>query len=115
MKYVYLTLSFVLFSGCKHSDMSTENENKPLDLQVEQDIQQAIGENDYRLYGFKGRRITLPGISPEQTDEVANQCGYKLMDGTGDVIKSERQREQRRNKLAYATMYNQQMVLLCRK
>lgn len=95
--------------------MPTKNKNLSLDLQVEQDIQQAIVDNDYRLYGFQGRRMTLPGISPEQTDDVAKRCGYKLMEGTGDVLKSEQQREQRRKKLEYATLYNQKMLLLCDK
>lgn len=93
--------------------MPTKNENLTLASLVEQEVQQAIGDKDYRLYGFQGRRLTLPGIGPEQTDEIAKQCGYKLMEGTGDVIKSELQREQRRKKLEYATLYNQQMLSLC--
>lgn len=115
MKYIVLTFIFCVLTACKHSTMQSEGVSMSLQERVEQELQQAINNKDYRLYGFQGRRMTLPGIPPEQTNEAAEQCGYKLMSGTGDVVKSEQQRQQRNEKFAYATLYNKKMRLLCEK
>lgn len=115
MKYIVLILIFCMSTACKHSTMKQEYASMALESKVDQELQQAIKDKDYRLYGFQGRRITLPGVGSERTKEASEQCGYKLMSGTGDVIKSEQQRHQRSKKLDYAALYNQKMLLFCIK
>lgn len=99
--------------ACSHSQ-EVQQETVLLS-RVDVDINKAVVNQDFRLYATSGRRTTFPGINNEQLIFVTNVCGKKYFPDTGDVIHSEQQRKQRKNNIAYMQVFNEKMLLLCRK
>jgi len=97
-------------SGCYTTETNGSSTNLP---EPQNAVEEARSNNDYRLYAFKGRRMTVPGLTPEQQQKAQEMCGTKLMEGTGDVIKTPEDREQRKTKLKFATEYNRLMFTSC--
>lgn len=99
-------------SMVKNMDIDPENEQLK---QVTEEVRQAIEAKDYRLYATTGRRVVLPGIVPEQMEQVKQQCGYKKVDDYKDNYSSVDEREKLAAKRDYAKQYNQIMLAHCQK
>ena len=97
-------------AGCASDDHPPKA--KPITA-AQSAIEEARANADYRLYAFKGRRMTIPGLSNEQMVQAKNICGTKLMEGTGDVLKTKQDREKRKLKYKFASEYNQLMFEIC--
>ena len=102
-----LIVGFTL-AGCASKARDTSKT-----MATENAVQQAIVNADFRLYAFKGRRTTIPGLTPEQITQAQKTCGTKFMEGTGDVLKTRADREQRRLKFQFASEYNRLMFQAC--
>ncbi len=112
MKYSWLLLLFLLLVACHHPSSSyTENNTKSA---VELELEQATANKDFRLYATSGRRLTVPGVTENDKASLISQCGRKFMSGTGDVLKSEQARTERKFKIVYMTTYNLKMTMVCR-
>ena len=99
-------------ASCSQID-SESTESEKLSAKVSQAIEQAKKSNDTRLYATSGRRITLPGISAQQQQDMIALCGKKHMDGTGDTLKNIEQRQQRKALILFMTSYNKAMSKIC--
>jgi len=82
---------------------------------VEQALEDAIATKDYRLYGLVGRRVVLPGLENKNVKEIKKRCGIRLLSGTGDVLKSSQDRENRRINYQFAEKINAKLYELCLK
>jgi len=80
---------------------------------IDEEVEKALSQSDYRLYATSGRRIVYPGIVSEKFNKVMEQCGRKFMADTGDVIRSEQQKMDRKQKLAYMALFNKRMIVNC--
>ncbi|PCI62190.1 MAG: hypothetical protein COB35_04430 [Gammaproteobacteria bacterium] len=76
-------------------------------------VQKAKEKKDYRLLAMKGRRITLPGFERQNVNEISQRCGIKLMKNTGDVLKNDEDRENRRLKYQFALNFNHIIFAIC--
>ena len=109
---VCLPLAFIFF-GC--STAQGEKVNTSVLTHLDKEIEQAIANNDFRLYGTSGRRLTIPSINNDKVDSIKERCGIKFLPNTGDVIKSEEQRAERKKNIEYLELYNERMLTLCQK
>ena len=99
-------------ASCSQID-SDPTESEKMSAKVSQAIEQAKKSDDTRLYATSGRRITLPGISAQQQQDMIARCGKKHMDGTGDTLKNIEQRQQRKALILFMTSYNKAMSKIC--
>ena len=114
MKLLVFNIFLLLVSACSYSENKQVVISSPFeDITVEQAIANAIASKDFRLYATSGRRITLPGIAESEFTALKTQCGVKFTEGTGDVIRSASQREQRTQVVHYMTSFNVLMKALC--
>ncbi len=79
------------------------------------DVLLAEENKDYRILATSGRRVTYPGIALEKYDWVHKYCGRKFMSTTGDAITSTKQRNQRVQQIEYMRLYNEKMLLICKR
>ncbi|WP_227095009.1 hypothetical protein [Aeromonas veronii] len=100
MKGVPLLL-LAMLGGCQ-VDAST----------LEQELSANLARQDYRLIVIAGRGEFAPGIAAEQQAEAKARCGKRYLDGLGDVIRPGQQ-EIHAKLSAYASEYNQRMVIHC--
>ncbi|MFQ3235302.1 MAG: hypothetical protein ACI9C4_000856 [Paraglaciecola sp.] len=79
------------------------------------DAQQAIKNRDPRLLAFAGRAISMPGIdlAVYPLAELQQRCGYRVIKGTGDVVKNQNELPLRSKMHDYALIYNQHMLSRC--
>jgi len=113
LKYLLLVLLSTPLFAC-HFYNSSDSENK-VEFAVELALDKAIANKDFRFFATSGRRITLPGVIENEKELLISQCGVKFMPDTGDVLKSEQQRMERKLKVVYMTEYNQRIMRSCRK
>ncbi len=122
--FIYLSV-INLFIGCSHGQeqdaqqsllpsIDEQHETKSAN-KVDQAIELAIANQDFRLYVTSGRRVTFPGINNDELDHVKDRCGVKYLSNTGDVITSEQQRAERKSTIDFMARYNKKMLLLCDK
>lgn len=79
----------------------------------EADARAAIEQDDLRLLGFATRATTLPGVAAEDREAAMESCGVRLLEGFGDVIRSDAELAAMRKASAYAKRYNAVMLLEC--
>lgn len=76
------------------------------------DVAASVRAGDTRIIVRAGRGQVAPGISAEQQAEAKARCGKRYLDGLGDVIRPGQQ-EIHAKLSAYASEYNQRMVIHC--
>jgi hypothetical protein len=108
-------VSAVLQSCTKESKKSTDIvKHKELN-RIEVVLNNAVSNQDYRLYGIAGRRIVLPGFESENYSQIKQRCGVRLLSGTGDVLKNNKDRDKRRANYQFALEINSKLYALCLK
>ncbi len=81
---------------------------------VDDDAQQAIARGDYRLLIFTGRGVTVAGIPAAAEADARQRCGIKYLDGSGDVVRSDRGLQLRKLAHAYSEQYNSKVFEACK-
>jgi len=80
---------------------------------IEVVLNDAVSNQDYRLYGIAGRRVVLPGFESKNFSQIEKRCGVRLLSGTGDVLKNNKDREARRENYQFALKVNSKLYALC--
>lgn len=106
MKWL-ISIPLVLLSACS----MTNNEHK---TEAERAVQEAITKSDLRFLATQGRRTTFPGLDETADKVLIDHCGYRFLEGTGDVIKSAEDKVLRKEKVVYASEYNQLIKQHCK-
>jgi hypothetical protein len=109
----YLLMFFILQGCTKESRTAADIAKEKEQSRVDQVLSDAIANQDYRLYGLAGRRIVLPGFESENFNQIKKRCGVKLLSGTGDVLKNNKDRETRRINYQFALTVNESLYALC--
>lgn len=133
MNYFPCLVLLLAVSGCSQQSnirLDTENQMKNTEQVVQvktspsvikspseanNDVLLAEENKDYRILATSGRRVTYPGIAVEKYDWVHKYCGRKFMPTTGDAITSTKQRNQRVQQIEYMRLYNEKMLLICKR
>lgn len=79
----------------------------------EADARAAIEQGDLRFLGFATRVTTLPGVAATDQEAALAVCGVRLLEGFGDVIRSDAELAAMRQASEYAKRYNAVMLLEC--
>jgi hypothetical protein len=82
---------------------------------AEDDAGVALKYDDKRLLAYYGRGVVIPGIQPDEKEILSEKCGLRMMDGFGDVVRSDAHLEKMKIMRAYAEKYNQLVAPQCRK
>lgn len=123
------SILILLTVGCTSDIVSNktesidEKENQSTRAQTEAsdltDLREAIAlakqNKDYRLLVTSGRSMSIPGVNASDYQTLLALCGKKYNSATGDVIKSQAQRLERKKQIAFMRQYNEQMVAICQK
>lgn len=75
-------------------------------MNPEEDARAALEKGDFRLLGFATRATSVPGIVGADWEAVMKNCGVRLLEGFGDVVRSEAELSAARLAASYATRYN---------
>ena len=78
------------------------------------DAAYALENDDKRLLAYYGRNIMVPGIKPDEKALLSEKCGLRMMEGFGDVVRSDAHLEKMKTMRAYIEQYNQVIAPLCR-
>jgi hypothetical protein len=78
------------------------------------DANLAIQKQDFTLLAFAGRVTSFPGIDNESSP-LQQQCGYRLLANSGDVLRSENELNFRKKLYQYAATYNRLIATACQK
>lgn len=81
--------------------------------EADQDAVYALANGDLRLLAYTTRDIMVPGIEPEQKSLLSEQCGLRMMQGFGDVVRSDEQLQTMKAMREYATEYNKIVAPQC--
>ncbi len=113
-KIIKLTFSTILLFtalGCSHAQkqngvvVDTSQESTVALEQTATEVTQALAfaeqKKDYRLWVTTSRSVTVPGLKPSEFKVAIELCGKQYMPKTGDVIRSEQERTERKKAIAY--------------
>lgn len=116
-KLLSLTLLTVLILTACGSDVSQGSQSVQMvsSAKVTQAVNEAKENKDHRLMYTLGRNPVIPGFESNNFTELKKQCGIKPIHGTGDVIKSESDKQKRRIKYQFAKEYNSNIYKACQK
>ena len=115
-----IALCGLAMSACNNEAITPKTTAKEAPIahklnRVEKALSDAIATKDFRLYGLSGRRIILPGLENKNIKEIKKRCGIRLLSGTGDVLKNNQDRENRRLNYQFAVKINEKLYALCLK
>ncbi|MDJ0833638.1 MAG: hypothetical protein QNJ69_08975 [Gammaproteobacteria bacterium] len=83
------------------------------DANPEQDAKTAISRGDFRLMAMAQRSLVIPGVNPDNSRSYELKCGVNIMQGVGDVIRSQNHLELMKMAHQYALRYNAMIKLHC--
>ena len=111
-----LWLNVLILAACG-SDISKGAQEQQVELptNVAQAINIAKENKDHRLMYTLGRNPVIPGFETNNFSALKKQCGIKPIHGTGDVIKSPSDKQERRVKYQFAKEYNSKIYDICQK
>jgi hypothetical protein len=99
-------------SGIAH-DADNEPKQNESSAQIKEAINKAQERHDYRLMYTLGRNPVIPGFESKKFAQLKIQCGVKPIVGTGDVVKTPKDKQARRLKYQFAVQYNNTIYELC--
>lgn len=115
MRVIYLLILCGILQACSNASSPQDEQANSAQTELIAAIEQAKLHKDFRLLATQGRRMAIPGIEPQQAASYIKRCGIKLMKQTGDVLKTQQQKQQRLEQLEFASQYNQQVLSLCQQ
>lgn len=77
------------------------------------DAARAIAQGDLRLLGLATRAISLPGVDPDEYYRYEQACGYRLIEGVSDVVRSDEHLRLIQKARSYALQYNAAIKTRC--
>ncbi len=77
------------------------------------DAGSAIAQGDLRLLGLATRAVSLPGVDPDEYHRYEQACGYRLIEGVSDVVRSDEHLRLIQKARSYALRYNAIIKTLC--
>jgi hypothetical protein len=114
---ITLLTCFVVSSvlqGCTKESKTPQDIAKDKEFsRIEVVLNEAVSNQDFRLYGLAGRRVVLPGFESENFSQIKKRCGVRLLSRTGDVLKNNKDREERRENYQFALKINSKLYPLC--
>lgn len=103
-----------VLQGCTKESKTLEDIAQDKEFsRIEVVLNDAVSNQDYRLFGIAGRRVVLPGFESENFSEIEKRCGVRLLSGTGDVLKNNKDRDERRENYQFALKVNSKLYVLC--
>lgn len=81
---------------------------------AQEDASYALDNDDMRLLAYTTRGITVPGIDDAEKDTISKQCGIRMLDGFGDVVRNEEQLRRMKAMHAYVSRYNAVIAKRCK-
>jgi len=120
LKYIAIWLFLSTTTSCSTAFSQGEQDNNADNKELEppvllQALAVAEKDQDYRLLVTATRGINVPGLEQSDVKLATALCGKKYMAKTGDVIKTEQDRIERKKTIAYMRQYNEKMWLLCQQ
>ena len=82
---------------------------------AEKDASIAVAHKDFRLLAYATRGIMVPGIEQDEKALLSQKCGLRMLEGFGDVVRSQEQLKKMRAFHDYVTAYNIIVAAQCRK
>ena len=116
MNQLFALALTLCLTGCATTMAADDHKQKSeqaLSPEVREAIVAATKAQDFRLYAFAGRKVTLPGLDPEEAKQAEQRCGKKFLPNTSDVLRTEADRVKRRGQYDFASQYNRHMYQLC--
>jgi hypothetical protein len=80
---------------------------------AEKDAGIAIAHKDFRLLAYATRGIIVPGIEQEKKALLSQKCGLRMLEGFGDVVRSQAQLQAMKAMHDYAATYNKIVAEQC--
>lgn len=115
MKILLWLTIFILAACGSEVSQSSLSQQAEISANIVQAINTAKENKDHRLMYTLGRNPVIPGFETDSFAALKKQCGIKPLYGTGDVIKSPSDKQERRVKYQFAKQYNTRMYDICQK
>jgi UDP-glucose 6-dehydrogenase len=80
---------------------------------AEKDAAFALAHKDLRLLAYAARSTIVPGISQNEKELLSKQCGLRVLEGFGDVVRSPAQLQKMKAMHDYAAEYNKIIAAQC--
>lgn len=79
------------------------------------DANLASAKGDFKLLAMANRVLSFPGLEGQEVDlpTLKQQCGYRVLQGSGDMLNSPQAAERHQKLQHYAHEYNQAMLAAC--
>lgn len=112
-------IAILFLTGC-----SIETKPPKIDLAVEEssnlgrflssdpvlDARKAIQEGDLQFLAIRGYTVIVPGV-PDFRDRLAGEYGYRVIEGTSDIVSSSAERKLQLGVRDYAEQYNRALLM----
>lgn len=106
-------ISLVLMTGCQNQSQLTESADADANINLQQDITEAIAKKDFRLLSTSTRLPQFPGLDHSLYQEHKALCGANYIAGTGDLKRRSDDPSIREQLMRYMKQYNVQMLAKC--
>lgn len=84
-------------------------------VNLENEFNEAIRKEDFRVWVIAGRGAIMPGIDSALQAQISKNCGHRYLPGVGDTLRGDTHRAYRKKAVEYAKKYNQKMQAHCLK
>ena len=107
MRKLLLVVLTICAASCSLQSTSVSTE-------VEKKVASAAQKGDLRLIAFSGRRTVVPGYENEDIVSLKKTCGLVFERNSGDVVKSDKDIDDRNKLYDFAVAYNTKIYKLCK-
>lgn len=115
MLYVWLSATSSVMAMSMSPDNEQISEDSGLNQAPETAARMALKKGDFRLLGIATRVTSIPGVPTHDRQLAIETCGVRLMEGLGDVIRSDDELATMQQAFDYAQKYNQLVIVACFK
>ena len=81
---------------------------------AEDDAAFAVAHKDFRLLAYAARNTVVPGVDQNEKAMLSKICGLRMIEGFGDVVRSQAQLQAMKTMHDYAMRYNKIISTQCR-
>lgn len=80
---------------------------------AENDAALAVAHKDFRLLAYAARNTVVPGVDQNEKAMLSKKCGLRMIEGFGDVVRSQAQLQAMKAMHDYAATYNKIVAAQC--